>query len=495
MMNYKQTTEYLFRRLPMFQRIGGSAYKADLSNTVNLMNALNNPQNSFRSLHVAGTNGKGSTSHLLASILRQRGLNVGLHTSPHLVDFRERIRVNGVMCEEDFVVEFVDRNKDIIERIEPSFFELAVAMAFKYFEREKVDIAVIEVGMGGRLDSTNVITPLLSVITNIGFDHTQFLGTTLQRIATEKAGIIKPNIPVIIGQSQQETKQIFIDKTSKDTPIIFADEALNVKNIRSNGKLILDIYSSGELKYKDISLPLCGDYQQKNIVTVIAAVEELNRQGFGITEEDLRLGIMNLQTNAPLYGRWQILNGCPMTICDTGHNEDGLRWVINQLNRLPHDTLRIVFGVVNDKDLSHIFPLLPPEAHYYLCKADIPRGLDVNTLHRQFKDTNRFLHYTSFPSVSAAYDAAAADATDRDVIFIGGSTFTVAAVMEAIFGGGDRTSGGRDRTFGGRDRTSGGRDKNSGGRDRTSGGRDRTSGGRDKNSGGRDKNSGGRDKN
>ncbi|MDR0789704.1 MAG: bifunctional folylpolyglutamate synthase/dihydrofolate synthase [Bacteroidales bacterium] len=426
-MDYKQTLDYLFARLPMFQRIGQSAYKADLNNTIRLMEALDNPQHSFKSIHIGGTNGKGSTSHLLASILTEKGYKTGLHTSPHLKDFRERIRVNGVMCDEGFVVDFVSSYRDVIEEIEPSFFELSVAMAFKYFERERVDIAVVEVGMGGRLDSTNMLSPMLSIITNISYDHTQFLGGTLAEIAVEKAGIIKPDTDVVIGQTQDETTAVFVNKAKHtDSRIVFADRKYEVRNVRNGERLVVDVYRNKELAYKDLEIPLCGDYQQRNIVTVVAAVEQLNCD---IDEDTLRAGIMNLQTNAPLFGRWQKLADKPLTICDTGHNEDGLRYVCSQLKKLSCRRLHIVFGVVNDKDLTRVFPLLPTEATYYLCKADIPRGLEAEKLADKFDEAGGFSDYDVYPSVKDALNAAQARATDDDVIFVGGSTFTVAEVI------------------------------------------------------------------
>ena len=426
-MDYNQTLEYLFARLPMYQRIGKLAYKADLCNTIKLMQALGNPHLSFKSIHVGGTNGKGSTSHLLASILREKGYKTGLHTSPHLKDFRERIRINGVLCEQSFVVDFVNRYRDVINEIEPSFFELSVALAFKYFEAKEVDIAVIEVGMGGRLDSTNILSPMLSIITNIGYDHTQFLGDSLQEIAQEKAGIIKPNVDVVIGESHKETAEVFIDKAKQcNSQIVFADKLYKVDNVRSDERLVVDIYRNNELFYKDIALPLCGDYQKKNIVTAIAAIELLN---WGIDEDIISNGVANLQTNAPLYGRWQKLNNKPQIFCDTAHNEDGIKSVVKQLLKMRYQRLHIVFGVVDDKDLSRIFPLLPIDAIYYLCKADIPRGLDAQKLAQKFGDANRFKDYKVYGSVNEAFDAAKAAASDEDLIFIGGSTFTVAEVV------------------------------------------------------------------
>lgn len=425
-MNYQETIDYLFTFLPMFQRIGAAAYKADLGNTVALMEALDNPQHRFRSIHVAGTNGKGSTSHMLASVLSQKGLKVGLHTSPHLRDFRERIRIDGLLVDEAWVVNFVERYKNDIERIKPSFFEVAVGMAFKYFADIGVDVAIIEVGMGGRLDSTNVISPLLSVITNISLDHTAFLGKDLGSIAGEKAGIIKENTPVIIGQTQEETKEVFISKAREmNSPILFADKIYSLQNPKQeNARLIADVYKNGVLIYKDFVSTLCGNYQIKNIATVLAAIDELNNQGFSISEKEILNGILNLPTNAPLMGRWQRLSENPLTIADTGHNEDGLSYVIEQINQTPYESLHFVLGMVDDKDVDKVLSMLPKDAHYYLCKADIPRGLRVEILEEKVKSHN--LNYTTHPSVKQALTSAQQNAKQNDLVFVGGSTFTVA---------------------------------------------------------------------
>lgn len=425
-MNYQETIDYLFSFLPMFQRIGAAAYKADLGNTIALMEALGNPQNSFRSIHVAGTNGKGSTSHMIASILTQKGLKVGLHTSPHLRDFRERIRIDGVLVEEEWVIGFVERYKKDIEKIKPSFFEVAVGMAFKYFEEEKVDIAVIEVGMGGRLDSTNIISPLLSIITNISLDHTAFLGRDLASIAGEKAGIIKESTPVVIGQYLDETKEVFSSKAREmNAPIIFSQEIYSMENPRhKDTKLILDVYKSGKLKYKDFTSTLTGNYQIKNIATMLTAIDELNNLGFDLSEKIIRGGIENLPTNAPLMGRWQKLGEKPLIIADTGHNEDGLKYIIEQITQTPYENLHFVLGMVDDKDVDKVLSMLPKHANYYLCKADIPRGLSVDILEEKVKAHN--FHYSKHSSVSSAFQVAKAQAKENDLIFVGGSTFTVA---------------------------------------------------------------------
>lgn len=428
-MNYDETINYLFTFLPMFQRIGVAAYKSDLGNTIALMEALDNPQHKFKAIHVAGTNGKGSTSHLLASLLREKGLKVGLHTSPHLKDFRERILVNGKKVSREWVVDFVKKNNSTIEEIQPSFFETAVAMAFKYFEEEKVDIAIIEVGMGGKLDSTNVLSPLLSIITNIGIDHTEFLGKDLASIAGEKAGIIKKETPVIIGQTQEETTTVFINRAKeKNSPIHFADQIYSAKNPRNKGsKLILDIYKKDILLYKDLVSVLSGDYQAKNIINVISAIDVLGNIGYEFTEQEIRQGFLNLQTNAKLLGRWQTLSENPLTICDTGHNEDGLNYIIKQISQTPHNNLHFVLGMVNDKEIDKVLSLLPKKADYYLCKADIPRGLEVEILAEKARETG--LNYSIYSSVQDALRAAQTKAMKDDLVFVGGSTFTVAEVV------------------------------------------------------------------
>ena len=430
MINYNDTLKYLYDRLPMFQRIGASAYKEDLNNTIELMNALGNPEKQFRSIHIAGTNGKGSSSHFIASILRSQGLKVGLHTSPHLKDFRERIKINNEMCSQEYVVEFVERNKAIIEKIEPSFFELAVAMAFEYFAINKVDIAVVEVGMGGRLDSTNIINPLVGLITNISKDHTQFLGTTIESIATEKAGIIKKNCPIVISQTQAQAKETFIAKAdAENSPIVFADQYLSAnKTNQDTGSLTADIIQSNQIRFKDLQIPLAGDYQQKNILGAIAVIDALNKHhDFGISDATIREGIENLNNNFPLLGRWQRLCENPLTICDTGHNEDGLRFVLAQLAKQKYKTLRFVLGMVNDKDVDTVLSMLNKDAVYYLCKADIPRGLAVQVLAE--KASKAGLTYKECDSVAQALKQAQSESEPGDLVFVGGSTFTVAEVV------------------------------------------------------------------
>jgi len=416
----------------MFHRVGASAYKANIDNTVALCNLLNNPQNSFKSLHVAGTNGKGSVSHMLASILQTAGFRTGLYTSPHLKDFRERIRVNGKMIERSYVTRFIGDYQQESEKINPSFFELTVGMAFSYFREQKVDIAIVEVGLGGRLDSTNIITPLLSVITNVSFDHMQFLGDTLEKIAAEKAGIIKPGIPVVIGETQYETKDVFREKAlSVNSEILFADQDFSIHNsILQGGKTnmrVMDIYRDSRLFLNQLRTPLTGIYQLKNTVTVLGACMKLNQMGIDISKPIFRTGIKNVVKNTEFSGRWQILDHTPLTICDTGHNEGGLREVMHQITTTPHAHLHFVFGVVNDKYLPPILDLLPKNATYYFCKPNIPRGLDASDL--MLQATAAGLTGACYDSVKSALLAARNSADLKDLIFIGGSTFVVAELM------------------------------------------------------------------
>lgn len=404
-MTYKETTDWMFSQLPMFQMQGASAYKKDLTNTLLLVNHLDHPERNFKSIHVAGTNGKGSTSSMLASILQEAGYKVGLYTSPHLKDFRERIRINGKMIAEDFVVDFISENKLFFEANQLSFFEMTVGLAFDYFAKEQVDVAVIEVGMGGRLDSTNVITPLVSVITTIGFDHMQFLGDTLSKIATEKAGIIKKNIPVIIGEYSGETKPVFIAKSKlANAPIYFAQDNPEVT------------YECG----------LLGDYQVHNKKTVVKTIELLQSE-FKIQEKHINLGLKNVVQNTGLLGRWQILKQKPFTVCDTAHNSQGLKIVLNQIQKHQFKTLHIVLGVVNDKDLTSILPLFPNNANYYFCKPNVPRGLEPEIL--QKKAAEYGLNGLAFNSVSEAYKESIRKANLDDFIYIGGSTFVVAEIV------------------------------------------------------------------
>jgi dihydrofolate synthase/folylpolyglutamate synthase len=428
-MNYSETLEWMFNKLPMYQRIGAAAYKADLNNTIQLLDLLDNPHNSFKSVHVAGTNGKGSVSHTLASVFQEAGYKTGLYTSPHLRDFRERIRINGEMIPEENIVQFIDTYKDKFEAMELSFFEMTVGMAFDYFRNEKVDIAIVEVGMGGRLDSTNLITPELSIITNIDFDHTKFLGDTRAKIAYEKAGIIKPGIPVVIGETHPETEQVFIDKAKEcGSPIYFADQIFDCDKIyfESFTEQKFDVWKNSELYMEALEIPLMGNYQQKNLTTVMCAIDLL-RDKFNLSDDDIRDGIGKVIRNTHLMGRWQILCKDPLTIADTGHNVAGITEVVRQLAEMHYGKLHFVLGMVNDKDIDSVLQLLPRGAEYYFCKADIPRGLDANILAEKAFDMG--LRGQVFESVSHAYRSAVNNARFGDVVFIGGSNFTVAEVV------------------------------------------------------------------
>lgn len=428
-MNYTETLEWMYQQLPMYQRIGAAAYKADLNNTIALLEHLGNPHRNFKSVHVAGTNGKGSCSHMLASIFQEAGYKTGLYTSPHLRDFRERIRVNGEMIPEENVVSFIENHREAIDKINPSFFEMTVGMAFDYFSNEQVDIAIVEVGMGGRLDSTNLITPELSVITNIGLDHVQFLGDTLEKIAAEKAGIIKEGVPVVIGETQMETHQVFEDKAAEcHSPIFFADQIFDCDkiHIESLYKQEYDIWKDNELYMEACEIPLMGNYQQKNLTTVVCAADQL-RKKFELSDDHIRDGIANVIKNTHLMGRWQILNNDPLTIADTGHNVDGIREVIRQLAEMNYNKLHFVIGMVNDKDIDHVLQLLPHNCEYYFCKADIPRGLDATVLAQKAFDYG--LRGKVYDSVRDAYRSAVNAANFDDVVFVGGSNFIVAEVV------------------------------------------------------------------
>lgn len=405
-MTYQDTVSWMFTQLPMYQKQGKSAFRKDLTNTLKLSEYLNHPERNFKSVHVAGTNGKGSTSHMLASILQEAGYKVGLYTSPHLKDFRERIKINGQVVSKQFVMGFIKRNRTFLEANALSFFEMTVGMAFDYFSKEKVDIAIVEVGMGGRLDSTNIIVPEVSVITNIGFDHMQFLGNSLKEIAFEKAGIIKPGIPVVIGETQIETTAVFLEIAKKNkSAISFAD------------KEIKQLFES-DLK---------GNYQEKNLKTVVQTIVELNKQGYNIREEHIKNGLLKVVANTGLMGRWQVLQENPKVVCDTAHNKEGLGYIVKQLKKEEYNCLHIVFGVVNDKDLNAILPILPKKATYYFCKPDIPRGMDAQEL-KQSLEAYGFVG-KSYDSVNQAYNDALSKAEENDFIYIGGSTFVVAEIV------------------------------------------------------------------
>ena len=406
-MNYKETLDWMFNKLPMYQTQGATAYRKDITNTVLLAKHLGNPENYLKCIHVAGTNGKGSTSHLLASVLQEAGYKVGLYTSPHLKDYRERITINGIPISEDYVCDFINKNKAFFEANELSFFEMSVGLAFEYFVKQKTDINIIEVGMGGRLDSTNIITPLVSVITNIGLDHTQFLGNTLEAIAFEKAGIIKPNIPVVIGEYISETKSVFLAKSHEThSEIYFASD------------LITATYPSA----------LLGDYQIQNKKTVLQTLKVLqDKKLLSVSETDIKNGFLNVIKNTGLQGRWQQLGENPTVICDTAHNAHGLKIVINQFKKEKYDQLHIVLGLVNDKNLTEILPLFPKNAIYYFCKPDISRGLDQLILKEKAAEFN--LVGQTYISVSNAYQAAKENAKENDFIYVGGSTFVVAEIL------------------------------------------------------------------
>ncbi|WP_242157972.1 bifunctional folylpolyglutamate synthase/dihydrofolate synthase [Aestuariivivens sediminis] len=405
-MTYKQTVDWMFSQLPMYQRQGPSALKKDLSNTLKLSQHLNFPERHFKSVHVAGTNGKGSTSHMIASVLQEAGYHVGLYTSPHLKDFRERIKINGVPVSRQFVVDFIKQNQSFLEVNQLSFFEMTVGMAFDYFSKHSVDIAIVEVGLGGRLDSTNVILPEISIITNIGLEHTQFLGNTLEEIAHEKGGIIKPNTTVVIGETQTETQPVFERLAVKlNSKIVFADQEIK-RTLKSDLK---------------------GAYQTKNIKTVIQAIEELRLKGLKVSDSNLKEGLKNVVRNTRLLGRWHVLKKRPKVVCDTGHNREGLIYVMRQIKDESFERLHIVFGVVNDKDIGTLADILPKEAIYYFCKPNIPRGKEAMTLKCDLADYGIFGE--AYNSVSEAYKEALSKASSKDFIFVGGSTFVVGEII------------------------------------------------------------------
>ena len=426
-MNYQETLDWLFSQLPMYQRIGQAAYKANLDNTLELDSYFKNPHTYFKTIHVAGTNGKGSVSHMLASVLQASGYKVGLYTSPHLKDFRERIKINGQMIPEIDVIDFVTKHKKKFELVQPSFFEMTVALAFDYFRKNSIDIAVVEVGMGGRLDSTNIINPDLSVITNIGFDHTVFLGDTLYKIAGEKAGIIKAGVPVVIGETQPETEPVFRKVASeKKSRIEFADSNFEVdySMLTFDNKQLFNVFRNSFLTYPELTIDLMGAYQRKNIVTVLQSIEILKEIDYNLRTENIYNGLENVVKNTGLLGRWQILSNHPLTICDTGHNFEGISYVIEQIRNTPHKNLHFVFGVVEDKNIDKILEILPKDATYYFTQASIPRALNHEILKQKAQKAN--LNGNSFPTVQLAIENAKKNAEFNDLIFIGGSTFVVA---------------------------------------------------------------------
>lgn len=428
-MDYNETLNWMFNKLPMYQRIGAAAYKADLDTTIDILNHLGNPQNNFKSIHVAGTNGKGSVSHSLASVFQEAGYKTGLYTSPHLRDFRERIRINGEMIPENDVVSFIDFHRSKLEELELSFFEMTVAMAFDYFSKEKVDIAIIEVGMGGRLDSTNVINPELSIITNISLDHIKFLGDSEDKIAVEKAGIIKPNTAVVIGETQEGSKNVFISKANEShSPHYFADQIFRCERNKAESLEYqdCDIYKNGNIYLENIKYPLLGNYQKKNLATIICALD-IVRHTFNIEDKHIYDGLANVVINTGLMGRWQVINKKPLAIADTGHNVAGINEVTRQLSETKFKRLHFVLSVVNDKDIDGILNLLPKYAEYYFCKADIPRGLDAEILAEKASECG--LNGQIYESVRQAYVAACDNADEDDLVFVGGSNFTVAEIV------------------------------------------------------------------
>lgn len=426
MLSYEATLEFLYANLPMFQRVGAAAYKADLTNTIALCKELGNPQHQFKSVHIAGTNGKGSSSHMLAAILQTAGYKTGLYTSPHLKEFTERIRINGEEVSKSFVIDFVERIRPAIERIQPSFFEITVAMAFDYFAQQKVDIAIIEVGLGGRLDSTNVITPLASLITNISWDHKELLGDTLPKIASEKAGIIKPQVPVVISERQTDVADVFAAKANESrSHIQFASDVYEMDSSTEGNFQIHNRETGSKMNF---SLDLKGTYQRKNVVGVLATVDVLRKNGFTISNNHIVHALQNTTTLTGLKGRWQKLSEQPLIICDTGHNEGGIREVVQQIRQQKYNRLWIVLGCVKDKDLQAVLSLLPKEAYYFFCQAKIPRALDAKELMKQSVAVG--LTGEVIYDVNQAIRMAKERSGKDDFIFIGGSTFVVAEIDE-----------------------------------------------------------------
>jgi dihydrofolate synthase/folylpolyglutamate synthase len=429
-MNYAQTLEYLFTQLPMFSRVGAAAYKPDLTNTIKLCEALGNPQQKFKSIHVAGTNGKGSTSHMLASILQTAGFKTGLYTSPHLVDFRERIKIDGVYCSKEFVVEFTQKIKPLIATIQPSFFEITVAMAFSYFAEQKVDIAVIEVGLGGRLDSTNIITPEVSIITNIGLDHTQFLGDTIPQIAGEKAGIIKKDVPCIVSEYTEETKPVF-DAAAIHTSLAYGSELYSVLNTKyTHDYLGVQVLNKKTEDVQTYQLDLNGSYQAKNVQGVLGAIGILQTKGWPISNQHIHDGLSHVKKNTGLYGRWQMIGTNPTTVVDVAHNVAGIQTLLSQIKLVNHQQLHIVFGMVKDKDIDSVLALLPTQATYYFTQAQIERAIDATEL--QQKAGQHGLTGNVFAHVNEAISAAQKQAQVADLIVVCGSVFLVGEIEGII---------------------------------------------------------------
>lgn len=430
-MDYQTTLDYLFQQLPMFQRIGEAAIKKGLGNIIALCDHLKQPQNSYPCIHIAGTNGKGSTTHLIAAILQSAGYRVGVYVSPHYRDFRERIKINGEYISESEVVDFVAQHRTFFEQLQPSFFEITVAMAFDHFRRHAVDVAVIETGLGGRLDSTNIIHPILSVITNIDYDHQALLGNTLPEIAFEKAGIIKNNTPVVMGEEAEETREVFIRKAAQEqAPLQFASRLLRAEVVeRTPFKAVYTIYNNkNECVYDRLELGLTGSYQEKNLITTLAAIHQLQQKNYPqLNEAHIRQGCREVRQLANIIGRWEVLHERPLTIADSAHNPHGFGYVVEDLKRLPHRQLRMVLGVVKDKDVDTLFSLLPADALYYCCAPNIPRALDVDSLYQ--KAVARGLQASAHASVRAALDAALREAAEDDLIYVGGSIFVLGEVI------------------------------------------------------------------
>ncbi len=431
-MNYAETIAYLQSALPMFHRIGPAAYKANLDNTYALMELLNNPHQKIKCIHIAGTNGKGSTSNILASILQEAGFKTGLYTSPHLKDFRERIRVNGEMANEEWIADFVTNYKGDFDKIQPSFFEMTTAMAFAYFDAMQTDINIIETGLGGRLDSTNVIHPIVSIITNIGYDHMNLLGDTLPKIAGEKAGIIKQNTPIIISEYQDNIATIFTNKANEyNAPIIFANDVWEISTQSTSDfsdTMMVDASNKSNESKLNFECNLTGPYQTKNIAGVLACIDELNKHDFIISDLNIKAGMQNIKRNTGFKGRWYKLQENPLVMCDTAHNKDGLQQVLPLISNYSNGNVRIVLGMVDDKDITSVLPLFPINAQYYFCKADIPRGLDAQILQEKASEFN--LQGNIYNSVQDALQNAIKDASTNDLIFVGGSTFTVAEIID-----------------------------------------------------------------
>lgn len=430
-MDYAQTLDYLYTRLPMFSRIGAAAYKKDLHNTIALCDAIGNPQEKFRAVHIAGTNGKGSVSHMLAAIFQSAGYKTGLYTSPHLKDFRERIKINGDMIPKEEVVEFTERIQPQIDIIEPSFFEVTVAMAYDYFAREKVDIAIIETGLGGRLDSTNIITPEVSVITNIGWDHMNLLGDTLEKIAGEKAGIIKPGVPVVIGETLPETAPVFEHTArTKNSPLYLASGSRKVLNREwKNHLLEVTVSTEGKETPQTYTLDLAGVYQVKNLLTVLETIDRLREKGWELKEEAIQEGLRSSKKISGLHGRWEVIHTDPLLVLDVAHNVDGINQLLEQINLTPHDQLHVVLGMVKDKEVEKVLTLLPRNAHYYFTQAGIERAMNADNLQQLAGKYS--LNGNTYSTVNTAIYASSIKAKNNDLIVVCGSIFLVGEVSQA----------------------------------------------------------------